>query len=330
MVRVPQILLTVGLLLCWSQPAAARTAVSTSVKLRVVKLAQQGKRAFVAKKFGEALKHWRKAYTLWPKPQLLYNIALAYERDKKPARALTFLRTFFAEAKSQPQKPALMLGAKKLERTLQPQVSVLHVSGPQGARVFLNDTLAGILPLDVVLLPGSYRLELRASGLTTVKRKILLEAGRNTLLDVKMYPVPRRPRLRLRPRTRPRTRPGPGTGKPPTRPAPAKGLHMAYFLTATGLALALAGTAVGTGVLAVKRFDEFQANKTAENRTRVKTLQNTTNAMWGLAGAAGVAAIVLAIFTRWRSGGESRARPSTQVDIALGSGGLGVAVRGSF
>ena len=105
---------------------------------------------------------------------------------------------------------------------------------------------------------------------------------------------------------------------------------MAYTLSAAGLALALAGTAVGTGVLAVKRYDEYQADKTADNRARVKTLQNTTNAMWALSGAAGVAAIVLAIFTRWRSGGESRARPSTTVDIALGAGGLGLAVRGGF
>lgn len=324
MVRLAQVLLTVVVLLGWSQPARTRAAVSTTVKLRVIKLARQAKRAFLASRYDEALRHWRRAYTLWPKPQLLYNIALAYERSRRPAQAMTFLRAFFAEAKTHPQKRALMRGARKLERSLLPRISVLGLSGPKGAQAFVDGKLVGSLPLEVVLLPGTHRLELRAPGRTTAKRTITLRAGRTTLLDVQMRTAGRRPALR------PDPRPGLGHGAHPATSHPRKGLHMAYTLTLAGLALALAGAAVSTGLLAVKRYDEFQANPSLGSRARVKSLQDATNSLWAVAGAAGVAAVVLAIFTRWRAARESPSRPAPTVDIDLGPGGLGVAVRGIF
>jgi len=334
MVRFSQILLTVALVLGCSQPAEARAAVSTSVKVRVIKLAQQGKRAFLAKKYDEALGHWRKAYSLWPKPQLLYNIALAYEQAGKPAEAMTFLRVFFAEAQTQPQKPALLKGARKLERSLVPRVSVLGLSGHTGAQVLVDGKRAGTLPTEVVLLPGAHRLELRAPGRITVTRSLTLTAGRTTLLHVPLHPEPDRPALRPRPRiqTHPHSGPGldPGLGTSPTPSGRRSGLHMVYTLTAAGIALALAGTAVGTGLLAVQRYDDFQTNPTLSSRARVKTLQDATNSLWALAGAAGVAAVVLAIFTRWRTGPEAPPRPTKKVDLTLGPGGMGVALRGSF
>jgi len=319
MIRIPHILVTVGLLLGGNQAAEARAAVSTSVKIKVINLARRGKRAFVAKRFDEAIRHWRRAYSLWPKPQLLYNIALAYERSRRPAQAMTFLREFFTQAKTEPQKTTLMRGARKLRQSLSRRVCVLGLTGTQGAQAFVDDKLVGTVPLEAVLLPGTHRLELRAPGRTTVKRRITLEAGRTTLLDVHLRPARRRRLVRPEPRPRPR----PGT-------APLKGLHMAYSLTAVGVALALAGAAVGTGLLAIERYDDFQANPTLASRARVKTLQDATNSLWALAGAAGVTAVVLAIFTRWRSGRESPPRRAPTVDIEVGPGGLGVALRGSF
>ena len=125
MARFAYMLLAAGLWLGWSQPAQARSSVSTSVKIKVVKLARKGKRAFLAKRYEDALRHWKRAYGLWPKPQLLYNIALAHSHAGQPIKAMSFLRAFFAEARTQPQKRRLMRRARKLESTLQPQVSVL-------------------------------------------------------------------------------------------------------------------------------------------------------------------------------------------------------------
>lgn len=319
MVRITHILLIVGLLLGGSQPAEARAAVSTSVKIRVINLAQRAKRAFLAKRFDKAIRHWRQAYSLWPKPQLLYNIALAYERSRRPEQAMTFLRVFLTQAKTEPQKTTLMRAARKLQRRLSRRVSVLGLSGPRGAQAFVDGKLVGALPLEVVLRPGKHRLEVRAPGRTTVKRDLTLEVGHTTLVDVKMHPARRRPALRPEPWPRLRT------GR-----APRKGLHMAYTLTTTGIALALAGAAVGTGMLAIKRYDEFQSNPTLGSRARVKTLQDATNSLWALAGAAGVTAVVLAIFTRWHSGRESPSPSAPKVDIDVGPGGFGVALRGRF
>ncbi len=327
MIRFLQIFLAASLLLGASRPAEARAAVSTSVKLRVIKLAQAGKRAFMAKKYQEALRNWRQAYSLWPKPQLLYNIALAYDGFGKPAQAMTFLRAFFKEARSQPQKPALMAEARKLESGLTPKTSVLGLSGHKGAQAFVDGKLVGTLPLEIVLLPGAHSLELRSPGRITVKRALKLPAGRTTLLDVQMVPTPRRPTLRPRPLVRPRPRPR--LGPRPQPGPPPKGLHMAYALTAAGVAVALAGAAIGTGVLAVKRYDEFQDTPTLASRKRVKTLQDATNGLWAVAGTAGVAAVVLAIFTRWRSKRES-SKAASALRLGTGPGGLGVTVHGRF
>lgn len=321
MARFAQILLVAGLLLGWSQPTSARGAVSTSVKIKVIKLARKGKRAFLAKRYDDALGHWQQAYGLWPKPQLLYNIALAHSRASRPVRAMSFLRAFFTEAKSQRQKRGLMRRARKLERSLQPQVAVLEISGPKGAEVFLNDKRAGTVPVEAVLRPGPHRLELRAKGRIAVSRTLWLPSGRTTALHIQMRLAPQRPVAR---------RPGPGSGSPGDDAGPQKGLHMAYSLGAAGVALALAGIAVGTGMLAIKRYDEFQANPTSTTRARVKTLQDATNGLWGVAGAVGVAAVVLAIFTRWRQRRESAAHPAPRVELGVGPTALGVSVQGGF
>lgn len=320
MARFAQILLVTGILLGWSQPISARAAVSTSVKIKVIKLARKGKRAFLAKRFDEAIRHWQQAYSLWPKPQLLYNIALAHARATRPIRAMSFLRAFFSEAKNQRQKRGLMRRARKLERSLQPQVAVLDLSGPKGAEVYLNDKRAGTVPLEAVLRPGPHRLEVRAKGRVTVSRSLWLPAGRTTALHIQMRPAPQRPV----------TPPRPQRGSPGDDPGPRKGLHMAFCLGTAGLALALAGIAVGTGMLAIARYEEFQDNPTTSTRARVKTLQNATNSLWGVAGAVGVAAVVLAIFTRWRRRRESAARPAPRVELGVGPTGLGLSVRGVY
>ncbi|MFH2010967.1 MAG: PEGA domain-containing protein [bacterium] len=291
-------------------PAGAAPAVSTSVKIRVIKLARQGKRAFSKKRYDQALRFWKTAYSLWPKTQLLFNIALAHERLKQPAQAMTFLREFEREAERTQLKSSLLKAARKLFGSLDSQVSVLALRGHSGARVFVDGKLVGTVPLTVVLLPGSRTLEFRTPGRPAVRRQVELTAGRTTSLPVHF------PRLRPPPRPRP--------------PAQKKGLHMAYALSLAGLALALSGAAIGTGLLAKQRYDAFQDDPTASTRDRVRVLRDATNGLWAAAGIAGVGAVVIAIFTRWKSRREAPQSASLGVELDVGSAGLTVSIHGRY
>ncbi len=320
-------------------PAAPAPAVSAQVKLKVVRLARQGKHHFNAKRYREALTHWKKAYGLWPKPQLLFNIALAYDKLGSPAEAMTYLQAFEREAARVKIGARVMAAAARLRASLTPKVARLAVSGTAGARVFADGKLVGAIPLTAVLRPGVRSIDVRSAGYAPDRRRILLPAGTLTRLIVHLSttareaPPPRKRRVVVRPPP-PRQRrapPGPVTPPPPGgSPTPKRGLHMAYVLSVAGLALALAGAAIGTGLEAIRQYDRFQDEPTTANRDRVVRWRDATTGLWVTAGAAGAAAVVLAIFTRWRSRPERTRPPRRSWQLVPGPGSLGLGVRGGF
>jgi len=280
-----------------------------------VRLAREGKRAFARKDYAGALKHWRRAYGLWPRPLLLFNIALAYDKLDRPAESLTFLREFRREAEGQRLPRKLLRAVDKLEQELRPRTAILKITGPKGGRVTLDGKLLGEAPLAVVVRPGKRALEVALPGRPAVRRELELPAGETTRLEVEV------------PAARPVTPPKPVAPDPTPR---WRRLPMYYCLSTAGLALVLAGVAVGTGLRAVSSYETFQDAPTRPNRDRVVAWRDATNSLWALAGIAGVAAGTLAVFTRWRR------RPATESPTADAPGvtvdvqGLGLRVAGRF
>jgi hypothetical protein len=301
-----------------ARPAAARTAVSEAVKLRGVKIARQGSRAFARKKFDLALKYWRKAYSVYPNPQLLFNIALAYKALEEPAKAMIYVREFLKEAKPtgsarrRRQIRRLIRAAENLQKELEPLVATLEAKGEKGALVFVDKKLVGTLPLQIVLRPGKRKLEFRSEGKPSVHRELELQPGKTAVVEIK-FPV-------VRPKPRPRPRPNNG----------GKGLHMAYALSAGGLAVALACIAIGTGVRATQVFEDFEDQPTVENRDRVRSWRDATNSLWGISGAALVAAVVLGVFTNWRRRKEAPSPTGLQLNIEAAPTGFGLRVTGKY
>jgi hypothetical protein len=63
-------------------------------------------------------------------------------------------------------------------------------SFPLGALVWINDQRMGITPFNSDdLTPGNYRLRLEKSGYEVYKRDLLIEAGRNPILDINLVPL---------------------------------------------------------------------------------------------------------------------------------------------
>jgi hypothetical protein len=89
-----------------------------------------------------------------------------------------------------------------------------------------------------------------------------------------------------------------------------------WFWTTAGLAAALGIGAGVTGGLAYVDNQDFRQSGDAGFRDSGQTLQLTTNVLAGVAGAAAVAALVLAFFTEW--GGESPETAPPAVGLAPG------------
>lgn len=308
--------MVLGALLILAPSEAASARVSAAVKLQVVKLARQGKQAFARKDYDGAVRHWRAAYGLWPRPQILFNIALAYDKLGEPVQSLTFLREFRREAASARLPRALLVAAQALERDLAPRTAVLHLTAPQGARVSVDGVLAGVVPLAVVLSPGRRVLELTLPGRPILRREVTLDAGLETRLGFEM------PSERPRPPTDPRPR--------PDLPPPRRGLHLAYSLGAAGLALALSGAAIGSGLRAIRAYDHFQDVPSPSSRDQVVRWRDATNSLWALAGVAGVAAVTLAVFTQWRRPPSRETASQDPPRLELRWEGAGLSLTGAF
>lgn len=310
-------LLVVGLALQLLGPpgvSLARPAVSAAVKLKVVRLARLGKQAFARKDYTGAIRHWQAAYGLWPRPQILFNLALAYEKAGEPVKGLTFLREFRREAAVERVPRSLMRAADALERELAPRTAVLGLAAPVGARLRVDGVLVGVVPLEVVLLPGRRALELLLPGRPVVRREVELAAGRATRLEIDV-PTPR---------------PAPAPLPPTERPPSKRGLHMVYCLGTAGLAIALAAAASVTGWAAIESYDRFQANPTPTTRDRVVTRRDATNSLWALAGIAGAAAVTLGVFTRWRQRPSPERASREPPRLGLRWDGPGLSLTGTF
>jgi tetratricopeptide (TPR) repeat protein len=114
---------------------------------------------------------------------------------------------------------------------------------------------------------------------------------------------------------------GAGAAAPPTAPVPAptpkpQPLTPAWFWITTGGAVALGITAGVTGYLAYDTQADFASggHQDLTLRDRGQALQLSTNILAGLAGAAGVAALVLAFFTGF---GEEAPEEDGGADVAL-------------
>jgi bacteriorhodopsin len=101
-------------------------------------------------------------------------------------------------------------------------------------------------------------------------------------------------------------------------------------ISAGAVALGLAGAAIGTGLMAQKLHDDYEANPTRETRADGRAMRNTTNILWGVAGAMGAASVVLAIFTQWKKPDKERSSLAPELQIGVGQGGATVSVTGRF
>ncbi len=305
------------LLLCVPERAVAQKYVPRSVKRKARKLLNKGRRAYRRHKYKEAAAFFLQAFKVWPRRELNFNISIAYGRLGDKIKAVIYLRNFVKDASAKELR-----SIPKWLREIRDEIAVVNIQGPTGASITMDGKEVGTVPAELVIMPGMHLFVITKDGKRFAKRDWDVKPGLRRVWEVT---EPRAPPVR--PPVKVIINPTPTPTPPP--PPKRRGISMIYTLSTAVLAVALAGAAIGTGKKARSLHDDKEAAPTRQLRDDGIMMVNTTNALFGVAGALGIASVVLAIFTKWKTKKEKRtAMP--ELNIGVGQGGASVSVTGRF
>lgn len=150
---------------------------------------QKAQTAIGEERWADAVRYLKEAHYHDPKPAMLYNIALAYQKMDNCVQALIYYRSFTQD----PDAPAEFLpNAKKELRKGKRRCNAYtdDLSGrlvfettPNGASVKLGNQKIGVTPLEVAgWKPGRYNLEITKSGKAPFKAQLLITKGQDDKL----------------------------------------------------------------------------------------------------------------------------------------------------
>lgn len=301
------------------RPALAQRYVPRAQKRKARRLQRRAIWAYRRHKYQKAVDYFHKAYKVWPRRELHFNIALCYGRLGNKIKAAYYLRKFVKDASAREMRSI----PKWLKQILE-EVAVVNIQGPDGGTVTMDGKNVGTVPVELIILPGMHLFVVtKASGKRIAKRDWDVKPGLRKVWEV----VEEKPRPRPRPRLTPRpviiVRPA-----LPPPPSKTKPISRAVTITAAVLAVALAGAAIGTGLKAQSLRKDYKANPTRDTRDQGMLLVNVTNGLWGAAGGVALTAGILAIFTQWTAVTEHAAAP--RVGVGATPGGASISVSGRF
>ena len=250
-------------------------------------LYREGRSLYSKKKFREAIRVLEQAYRHWKRREIHFNIVLCYFQLNDKIGVATHLRIYLKGATEKqradvPKALMKMLG----------EVGILRIitDNPR-AEVWIDGRLRGRGRLALVVEPGEWAAEIKLERRTVEYKIIRITAGKT--VEWRVRAMGQRPVV-----VPPRGTPG---------RAGRKRLHWGYFVAAASVAALATGAAAGLGVKTQDLYREFERAPSASLSKQGRIYQNAANSMVGVAVAAATTAVVLALFTRWRSTGRESA-----------------------
>ncbi len=142
---------------------------------------ERGVTAFEAGHLTEALDAFQSAYTLSPTYRILFNIAQTQAELGRPHDAMATFQAYLAEGGDEISKKRRTRVQAEIVN-LRAQIGYVRVSGPEGARVWLDGEPAGVLPLAApVRLPaGNHRLVVKHDDGRSCQKDIFVAAEQTT------------------------------------------------------------------------------------------------------------------------------------------------------
>jgi hypothetical protein len=131
-------------------------------------------------KYAEALAEFERAYEIAPHPLVLYNIAACHRELSHYGEAVKFYERFLAEGKDKVPPARLTEAKSELDAVLARIARVtVTIKGGEGAKVILDGTELGTMPIDSPLIvpPGEHKLVVKAEGKTDAERSLRVASG---------------------------------------------------------------------------------------------------------------------------------------------------------
>ncbi len=166
---------------CWFTPVLAQDY--DQVKSQAVS-------AYRAGNYEEAARLYIQAFAIEPRGNLLYNIAISYEKAGNIQQAVAYYERFNDAVPDSPQRDVAVRKISDLKPQLQANmVDVTVGSTPYGATIFVDDRAKGALgtaPLTFGLLPGRYTIIADLKGYQQASREIQVVKGKPLRVDLSL------------------------------------------------------------------------------------------------------------------------------------------------
>lgn len=273
-------------LLAVAAPASAQERPSVAAQLFEAAAAASARGDHAA-----AATAFEQAYRLGPRGATIFNAALSWEAADKTERAADA----YAHALSHQD-----LAADARERAeqrlaeLRPKLGLLSIEAVPGLTVDVAHVALGKAPLEVHLLPGSYKVVIHDSEGVLGEREVTVAQGQ-------------RADLNLVGQFRPRVREAPQPPPPRREPPPTSTTTKTVGFVLLGTSALAAGAAIYLGVNALSARDEFvESGETDRDaHDRAAALRTLTNVAWVGAGALAATGGVLLLVAPSSSAGNT-------------------------
>ncbi len=152
---------------------------------------EQSKIAASQGKYAEAAEAMRRAISINPVPEYLYDIALFYERAQDWRKALKYFQQFIDRAPGDGRVPEAINRIRGLQGRLQNQYEeVMITSQPSGAYLYINERANGSVgqtPHRMKLLPGTYKIIAELDGYVPTSQTLKLQEGASSQVALSLY-----------------------------------------------------------------------------------------------------------------------------------------------
>jgi hypothetical protein len=241
----------------------------------------KGKQLVEEEAYDKAIIELEASYEINSVPNVLYNIALCYDKLKKYADAVRFYHRYLEEEKKPPEDIRALVEERILK--LSQFLGSLKVTADvEGAEVFLDDEKIGVTPLGITLVEtGTYKLVVKAAGYADIEEEITIVSGETATRD---FPMTESKKVAVKA--------GPEGGK--------RKLGPAVFGATIALTAAMGITAIGVGAAAVGKDRKLADMTTADAGWKRDRLALATDVLIGITAAAAVASLVLVFFTDFK------------------------------
>ncbi len=286
-------------------------------KQRAAEYFQRGKILFNAEDYKGAAMAFEDAYATRPHSSVLGNIGMCYDRAEMILEAIETYRRYLKNPVSSDQTARI----QERLNILEPQVCELDIACmADGCKIRADDEDMGAAILVMLVLPGHHKLEGVVDGEVIDTAEIEATAGGSIRVQLE--------------------KPSPSEPEPPPKPKeeipqkieeePEEGPRFrAPFWILSGVAVASGITTAILGASALKKHNKYEDSgwTDADARNSGQGCKTATNVMIGITSAAGITAVVLAIYDL-KVGKENKNNSKKAVFVTPGPGlGIGIGAK---